>query len=213
MGEIQAIHGGGWKMKVYEIFASIQGEGRYAGVPQIFIRLTGCNLRCSWCDTKKAQTQGTDMSQSEIMEKAKYHSLKSVCITGGEPLFQVMESQMLVRELKKKGYEIVLETNGTLYDREIFETVDCVSMDMKPPSSGMSSDESLLKYLHEKDQVKIVVKDEKDLEYAKRILGKTEVEVYLMPDAADMKWVSEEVIREGLNARVMPQLHKIWGLK
>ncbi|MBU0761826.1 MAG: 7-carboxy-7-deazaguanine synthase QueE [Candidatus Altiarchaeota archaeon] len=201
-------------MKISEIFASIQGEGRYVGKPQVFVRFTGCNLRCNWCDTKHAWSGGKDMDLDEAMKEITSYNIASVCITGGEPLFQVMEAQTLVRELKKKGYEIVLETNGTLYDCEIFETVDCVSMDMKPPSSGVKSDESLLKHLKQKDQIKIVVKDRNDLEFAKNIIGKTKVITYLMPEGGkSIKWVVDEVIASKLDVRVLPQLHKLMRIK
>ena len=168
-------------MKVNEIFASIQGEGRYVGKPQVFIRLSGCNLRCRWCDTKYAWEGGREMTVGDVMKKVAKFKLKSVCITGGEPMLQVRELRKLVGMLKARGYEIVLQTNGTLYDAEVFRMVDCVSMDMKPPSSGEKSKELLLKRLKAKDQVKVVVADERDLRYARKIIGKSQTEVIIQP--------------------------------
>jgi len=201
-------------MKVSEIFASIQGEGRHVGKPQVFIRMSGCNLRCRWCDTKYAWTGGREMSVSEVVAEVKRHRLKSVCITGGEPMVQKGELRKLVDKLKRAGYEIVLETNGTLYDRGIFSKVDCVSMDMKPPSSGERSDERLLSKLKRKDQVKVVVHDRPDYEYSKDIASKSKTDVILQPEGGtNLKWLAERVIADGLKVRVIPQLHKIGGLR
>jgi 7-carboxy-7-deazaguanine synthase len=201
-------------MKVREIFASIQGEGRYAGKPQVFVRLSGCNLRCSWCDTKHAWEGGSERTVSEVMKHVRGLGIQSVCITGGEPLMQATEVRVLARQLKSKGYETVLETNGTLYDRAVFADVDCVSMDMKPPSSGEKSDERLLRKLGAKDQVKVVVADEADFEYAKRIIKKSPAEVYIQPaEGADAGVIAAKAVRMRLPARVMPQLHKLMRIR
>ena len=124
-------------MKINEIFASIQGEGKYLGYPQVFIRFTGCNLRCSWCDTQYAWEEGIEMTRQQIIKAITKYDVNSVCITGGEPLMQIAELRELIADLKKRGYFIQLETNGTIYDQNIFESVDCVSLDIKPPSSGI----------------------------------------------------------------------------
>jgi 7-carboxy-7-deazaguanine synthase len=201
-------------MKVTEIFASIQGEGRYIGRPQAFVRLTGCNLRCTWCDTKYAYEGGRQMSASDIAAKLVELGLKSVCITGGEPMMQLEELRRLVRLLKSRGYEVVLETNGTVYDRRVFGMADCVSVDMKPPSSHEKSDESILARLKAKDQVKVVVCDRKDLAFARRIIKKSPTEVIIQPSGAKKaKGIMLAALRERLDARVLPQLHKLVGLK
>ncbi len=204
-------------MKVNEIFVSIQGEGKYIGKPQVFVRLQGCNLECSWCDTRYAREgEGTEMDVSEILKKLKKSGLKSVCITGGEPMMQRAELKHLVKKLKKEKYEIVMETNGTLYDKEIFDTVDCVSFDVKPPSSGEESDSNLLKKLKKKDQVKVIIAGENDYHFAKKLLPKIkpDVDVIFQPlGGTNLKWLSEKIMADKLRVRILPQLHKLAGLK
>jgi len=201
-------------MKIGEIFLSVQGEGRYIGRPQVFIRLAGCNLRCGWCDTKRSWKGGKEMTIKEVMAKAAKFNLKSVCITGGEPMLQKEELRALIALLKRRGYEIVLETNGTLYDKRIFDMVDCVSCDMKPPSSGERSDERLLPKLKRKDQVKIIIKDGKDFEYAMKIVKKARIEVILQPAGGRrLKPLIGKVLRKRADCRVLPQLHRIGGIR
>ncbi|MFH1403617.1 MAG: 7-carboxy-7-deazaguanine synthase QueE [Candidatus Altiarchaeota archaeon] len=201
-------------MNVIEIFSSIQGEGKYIGKPTVFIRLAGCNLRCVWCDTKYALTGGTDISVPEIIRLVNQQGIGTVCITGGEPMLQIDELKKLVKGLKDVGYRIVLETNGTLYDEWVFENVDCVSLDMKPPSSGMKSSEGILKKLVEKDQVKVVISDDRDYEYAKEILKKTSVEVIIQPlGGTRLEEIAGKVVAEKIDVRVLPQLHKIIDVK
>ena len=201
-------------MKVTEIFASIQGEGRYIGRPTTFVRLSGCNLRCSWCDTKYAYADGRQMTVAEVVKEVRRLGLRNVCITGGEPLLQAKELRGLLKQLRSAGCETVLETNGTIYDKEAFLAAACVSADMKPPSSGEKSDERILSKLSEKDQVKIIVADEKDMAYAKRIIPKSKAEVVLQPlDGINMKKLAQDALKLKLDARVLPQLHKVVGLK
>lgn len=202
------------KIKVCEIFASIQGEGREIGKPTVFIRLSGCNLRCSWCDTKYALEEGREFSLEEIIAKVNGFNLSTVSITGGEPMTQRTGLRELVRELKRIGYRISLETNGTLYDEWIFSNVDSVSMDAKPPSSGEKSDLSILKKLSAKDQVKIIIADGRDYDFAKEILKKTSVEVILQPaGGTGVKELADRVMADRLDVRVLPQLHKIIGVR
>jgi 7-carboxy-7-deazaguanine synthase len=201
-------------MKVTEIFASLQGEGRYIGRPQVFVRLSGCNLDCSWCDSPHAKAPGKDMTVGEVVKEARRFGLRGVCITGGEPMLQLKPLRALMKALKGSGCEIVLETNGTRYDKEAFSKADCVSMDMKPPSSGVKSDESLLAKLRKKDQVKVVVADDADFEYARRIAKKSPAEVIVQPvGGVDMKGIATKTIALGLDIRVLPQLHKVVGLR
>jgi len=201
-------------MRVKDIFASIQGEGKHIGKPTTFVRLSGCNLRCRWCDTRYAWTGGKEISVDEIVEHIRRMNLPNVCITGGEPMLQEKELEKLVGKLKRGGYHITLETNGTLYNKKIFDNVDCASVDMKPPSSGEKSDERILKKLKEKDQVKVIIANDRDLRFAKRITGKSKVETILQPAAgANIKRIANKVIRQKINARLLPQLHKIIKLK
>jgi 7-carboxy-7-deazaguanine synthase len=201
-------------MKVTEIFASLQGEGRYIGRPQVFVRLSGCNLDCSWCDTPHSKAPGRDMAVGDVVKAVRRYGPRGVCITGGEPMLQLKALRALVKGLKKCGCEVVLETNGTLYDREVFSLADCVSMDMKPPSSGEKSEESILRRLRKKDQVKVVVADGADFEYAKAIAGISPAEVIVQPmGGTDVRGIAGRIIKEGLDVRVLPQLHKVVGLR
>lgn len=205
-------------MIVNEIFFSLQGEGKDIGRPAVFIRLTGCNLRCRWCDTTYAFYDGREMEIDAIMEDVKKYGIKRVCITGGEPLLQKDELALLVDELLKGGYEISIETNGSLPIDWIDERV-MISMDWKTPSSGESKKmlEDNLTNLRKKDQLKFVIADERDYGYAKKFLKEKGdllgCEVIFQPvGGTDIREIAEKVLRDGLDVRVLPQLHKlIWG--
>ena len=205
-------------MLVNEIFLSIQGEGKYIGLPQVFVRLTGCNLRCMWCDTPQASDpkNGTEKSVDEVIKEIESYDIKSVCITGGEPMLQPEELRVLVKKLKNRNYFVILETNGTLYDSKIFDAVDCVSMDMKPPSSKEKSDENLIARLKSKDQIKIIIANDGDYEFAKGMVNKAEtnVDIILQPQGGvKTKDLADKVLNDRLRVRVLPQLHKIIGIK
>jgi 7-carboxy-7-deazaguanine synthase len=205
-------------MMVNEIFLSIQGEGKEIGRPTVFIRLTGCNLRCNWCDTEYAFYEGKKMSVEEVLDEVDRYGIKRVCITGGEPLLQRDEVLVLVDALLSRGYEISIETNGSLPIDGIHENV-LISMDWKTPSSGESEKmlESNLKFLREKDQLKFVIADERDYEYARDFLRKWRAllscEVIFQPvGVINIRWLAEKVLEDRLDVRVLPQLHKvIWG--
>ena len=206
-------------MKVNEIFTSIQGEGIYIGVPMFFVRLTGCNLRCEWCDTEYAFYEGEEMSIDSIVKKVEESGMKWVCITGGEPLLQE-EVYKLIDILLRKDYKILVETNGSiLIDKLPTEENLVISLDIKTPSSKMERAMRFenLNYLGPKDFVKFVIMDENDFEYAKKIIEKYEIdkEIIFQPvGGTNLKWLAEKVVEEHLNVRVLPQLHKIiWGNK
>ncbi len=205
-------------LKVNEMFSSVQGEGVYIGIPMFFIRLTGCNLRCKWCDTQYAFYEGEDMEIEEIVKKAKKSGLRWVCLTGGEPLLQ-KDVYKLIYELMR-DHEILIETNGSILIDEVpTEENVHVSLDIKTPSSGMHKAMRFenLEYLGEGDFVKFIIADDEDYEYAKRILEENEipVDVVFQPVwGKDIKWLVEKVMNDKLNVRVLPQLHKIiWGEK
>ena len=206
-------------MKVNEMFTSIQGEGIYIGVPMFFVRLTGCNLRCEWCDTEYAFYEGEEMSIDSIIKKVEESGMKWVCITGGEPLLQE-EVYKLIDILLRKDYKVLLETNGSiLIDKLPTEENLVISLDIKTPSSKMERAMRFenLNYLGPKDFVKFVIMDENDFEYAKKIIEKYEIdkEIIFQPvGGTNLKWLAEKVVEEKLNVRVLPQLHKIiWGNK
>jgi 7-carboxy-7-deazaguanine synthase len=210
-------------MKISEIFYSIQGEGVEIGLPTVFVRLFACDLRCEWCDSKYA-VEGRDFREQSIedvrsiIEKFK---CKRVCITGGEPLLHGTELEELANELVSVGYRILLETSGHKNPPPIFWTDNCIiSMDCKCPSSKMEDrmDFKLYEKLRKKDQLKFVINDEVDYEYAKSILKGYNIEasiIFQPVHGTNLKWLTEMVIEDKLeDIRILPQLHKvIWGDK
>jgi 7-carboxy-7-deazaguanine synthase len=157
-------------LKVCEIFTSIQGESSYAGMPCTFIRLTGCNLRCSYCDTSYAYEEGYEMSEEEVIRKVRSSGIPLVEITGGEPLLQ-KEVYPFIEKLARDGHTVLIETNGSLSIREIHRRA-VVILDMKTPGSGMSErmDFSNLDELKRGDEVKFVITDRNDYEWTKDII-------------------------------------------
>jgi 7-carboxy-7-deazaguanine synthase len=206
-------------MKINEIFYSIQGEGAWTGLPNIFIRTTGCNLRCSFCDTKYAYNKGREMTLNEMIKKIKQYPCKYVCITGGEPLLQ-KDIIYLIDELLKKGYKIIIETNGSLSIEKLVDKKSLmISLDIKCPSSNMYENNYLenINFLKKVDQLKFVIKNKKDYEYAKGILEKYKplCTVIFQPVwGKNPKILTKWIINDGLNVKLGLQIHKIiWGEK
>jgi len=206
-------------MKINEIFYSIQGEGKWTGLPNIFIRTTGCNLRCSFCDTQYAYNEGKEFNPGEIIESIKKYPCKYVCLTGGEPLYQD-GTLGLIDALLKKDYKICLETNGSINIKEIVNKKNLmISLDIKCPSSNMHEKNYLenINLLKKKDQLKFVIKDKKDYEYAKKTIKKYKPQciVFFQPVwDNNPKQLAEWIIKDKLNVRLGLQLHKlIWGEK
>ncbi|MGC8584741.1 MAG: 7-carboxy-7-deazaguanine synthase QueE [Thermoplasmata archaeon] len=204
-------------MKVTEIFHSIQGEGILIGKPMTFVRFSGCNLRCTWCDTKYSWEEGKEMSMDEIMSIIKNFDTEWVCLTGGEPLLQ-KDIYKFIDTLLKENKKILIETNGSLSIENIpTEENIVIDMDVKTPSSSMDkfNNFSNIELLGNKDYVKFVIKDRKDYEYAKEIIRKYDIkcEVVLQPEGnKNLKELAEWVLKDGLNVRVLLQLHRIiWG--
>ncbi len=206
-------------MKINEIFYSIQGEGIQSGLPTIFIRLTGCNLRCNYCDTKYAYTKGKELSINEIILKLKKFTCNTVCITGGEPLINedILE---LVNTLSKNNYRILIETNGSKkIDSLLSFQKLIVSLDIKCPSSGMQDQMIMenIEKLREYDQLKFIIQSEDDYHYGIEILKKYKPMsiVFFQPVwGFDLKQLADWMIADGINARLGVQLHKfIWGEK
>jgi len=154
---------------INEIFYSIQGESVYSGRPCVFVRLTGCNLRCSYCDTLYAYENGMEMEIDQILKQVDLFNCPFVEITGGEPLIQ-SETPLLIYRLLENGHEVMLETNGSL-DISIIDERCIKIVDMKCPSSKESDKNDLenLNKINKKDQVKFVIGNLKDYEYAKKI--------------------------------------------
>jgi len=206
-------------MKINEIFYSIQGEGKWTGRPNIFIRTTGCNLRCSYCDTKYAYENGKEMNVEEIIEEIKKYPCRHVCITGGEPLLQ-NETIILIETLLKKEYNIILETNGSINTGNITGKKSLtISLDIKCPSSKMHEKMCLenITLLKEDDQLKFVIKNRDDYNYAKKLVQryKPVCPVFFQPVwGTNSKNLAEWLINDGLDVKLGLQLHKIiWGDK
>ncbi|MGQ9588624.1 MAG: radical SAM protein [Thermoplasmata archaeon] len=204
-------------MRIYSIFKSLQGEGLTIGAPTAFIRTSGCPLRCTYCDTPQAFDKGEQMDLEAIMKKVGQLRCRHVCLTGGEPLAQ-KDAFKLVQKLLDEGYHVVIETSGALP----LDELPCVenltiSMDIKCPSSGEAGKMLFenIEVLGPTDQLKFIVADDRDYEYAKEVLQKysPKCEVIFTPvGGKDLRGLAEHVLKDGLDARVLPQLHKfIWG--
>ncbi|MCL2607046.1 MAG: radical SAM protein [Methanomassiliicoccaceae archaeon] len=204
-------------MKICEMFRSVQGEGITMGSVTFFIRTAGCNLSCSWCDTKYSHKGGEELSVREITERTKDD--RNICITGGEPLLQD-DVYDLMDALLKEGKKIVLETNGSVDISGVPASKDLIiSMDIKCPSSGMDGKmlKSNIRYMKSTDQLKFVIADRSDMEYAGSFISshETECNIILSPvGGTDIRSLAEEAVERKMNVRVLPQLHKmIWGNK
>jgi len=207
-------------LKVNEIFYSIQGESTYAGRPCVFVRLTGCNLRCSYCDTQYAYEEGGIMEVNHIFEQVDPHQCRLIEITGGEPLVQD-DTPILIESFLDDGYQVLLETNGSMDISRVDER--CVKIvDIKCPSSGMMKKNDLdnLGRMTTRDELKFVLGTREDYEYAKRIVGYKELDperikpVNFSPifGKLDPKTLSEWILEDHLDVRLHLQLHKyIWG--
>lgn len=159
-------------MKICEIFTSIQGESTYAGVPCTFIRFSGCNLRCSYCDTAYAQEEGMELSEDEIINELSLVGVNLVEVTGGEPLLE-KGVHHLIERLLNDGHKVLIETNGSLSIKDV-DPRAVVILDIKAPGSGMSEEMDLsnLDYLRPKDEVKFVMTGRADYEWAKDFVSR-----------------------------------------
>jgi organic radical activating enzyme len=203
-------------LKITEIFSSIQGEGLRQGEPTLFIRLTGCNLKCSFCDTKYAWKQGHPYSVSQVLDEIKkkmqIYPAQWICLTGGEPLVQDISD--LVRKLKQEGFKIQVETNGTLY-RTL--PVDWYSVSPKPDEYDCRPE-----YREKATEVKVVVTQNLGLESIRglREMFPERTPLLLQPQS-NRKWsmelgmkLLERSLKAGVqNIRLSVQLHKIFGLR
>ncbi len=206
------------RLRISEIFFSLQGETRTVGLPTTFVRLTGCPLRCHYCDTSYAFSGGDWMTLDEVVSQVEGNSAKHVTVTGGEPLAQP-NCIPLLTALCQLGYEVSLETSGAIDIAAVDKRVVKV-MDLKTPASG-ESDKNLwsnLDYLSTNDQIKFVICNESDYEWCKaRILEhKLEqlCEVLLSPSQDELSpaLLADWILRDQLNVRFQLQLHKVlWG--
>jgi 7-carboxy-7-deazaguanine synthase len=209
-------------LRICEVFLSIQGEGLDSGLPTVFVRSVGCNLRCAWCDTKYAYEGGADWSLDSLETRISNYKVKRVCLTGGEPLLQ-KDAPELVARLLKAGYEVSVETNGSLPVGDILALDKTgklrLSLDIKCPSSKMHKKMRFenLAELRGRDQVKFVLRDLKDYAHSRAVLDEhpTKAAVIFQPVwGRSGARIAEAVLKDGLEARVMVQLHKVlWGAR
>jgi len=206
------------ELRVSEIFYSLQGESRTVGLPTVFIRLTGCPLRCGYCDTSYAFSGGERMTLSEILQQVSAYSPRYVTVTGGEPLAQ-RDCWLLLKMLCDAGYTTSVETSGAIDIRQVDKRVSTV-MDIKTPGSGEVDRNRYqnLDLLKRKDQVKFVITDRADYEWSRHFIEENKLagkfEILFSPvhgelDPAEMaKWI----IADNLQVRMQIQLHKyLWG--
>lgn len=202
-------------MRITEIFHSIQGESTFAGLPCVFVRVTGCPLRCTWCDTAYAFYEGQDLSLDEIVARVASYGCRLVEVTGGEPLHHP-EAFDLIARLLDQGYTVLVETSGAI-DIGPLDQRAIVIMDLKCPGSGMVDRNlwSNLERLKPGDQVKFVVKDRDDYLWARDVLERTKLHerspVLIAPVFGDVdpKALAEWVLADRLPVRLQLQLHKV----
>ena len=202
-------------MELSEIFYSIQGESTFAGLPCIFIRLAGCNLRCIYCDTKYAYIKEFELSVDEILEEIKkYSPISLVEVTGGEPLLQD-DTYLLLDKLIKEKYQVLLETNGSILLNRVPKKIIKI-VDIKTPGSKMSDKMNWenINYLNLKDEIKFVITDKKDFDWAIEKVKNYNLLQYnvLFSPAHNMiePGILAQWIKEGkIPVRMQLQLHKI----
>ena len=211
---------------ITEIFHSLQGETSLSGVPFAFIRLTGCNLRCAYCDSSYSFKGGKKMSVAQVVETIEPYRVKHVLLTGGEPLLQRQTSE-LIDALRAKNYIVSIETHGEISIANVAQRARII-MDIKTPSSGMARGgfKQNLKYLKPSDEVKFVIASEDDYAWAREIILSGQIpttEILLSPanvakaqpgkfTGVHPRWLAERILEDRLPVRMQLQLHKyVWG--
>jgi 7-carboxy-7-deazaguanine synthase len=207
------------RVRVNEIFHSIQGESTWAGRPCVFVRLTGCNLRCTWCDTAYAFYEGAQMEIPAVMERVRAYGCKLVELTGGEPLLQ-KGIHALIEAMLREEYEVLIETSGER-DIGVLDARVIRIMDLKCPDSGEVERNcwANIEHLNSRDEVKFVIASRRDYEWASGVIGEYQLEARvnailmspafgLIEPVALANWILED----HLPARMQLQMHKyIWG--
>lgn len=206
------------KLRITEIFLSLQGEARDVGRPTVFVRLTGCPLRCNYCDTAYAFTGGRIMLLPDILEKVAEYGVQHVTVTGGEPLAQ-RPVLPLMTALCDAGYDVSLETSGALDVSHVDPRVIKV-LDIKCPASGEAARNRMenLQYLNDGDQVKFVMTGREDYEWARsrirelQLIGRAELLFSPVHEQLDPVTLAEWILEDRLPVRFQIQLHKfLWG--
>lgn len=210
--EVQSV---GQKLRITEIFASLQGESSRVGLPTVFVRLTGCPLRCVWCDTEYAFQGGETRSLESILNEVSSHGLHHVCVTGGEPLAQ-KSCPALLTALCDAGFSVSLETSGALDISPVDPRVARI-MDLKAPGSGEAARNRWenLPLLGPDDEIKIVLAGENDYEWAREVIANHNLSkccsVLLSPVQGQLNPsdLADWIVRDRLPVRFQLQLHKI----
>jgi 7-carboxy-7-deazaguanine synthase len=206
------------QLKISEIFYSIQGESIFAGLPCIFIRLTGCNLRCSYCDTEYSYHEGESYKIHQIIDEISKYDCDLVLLTGGEPLYQ-NKTLDLIKKLSDLNYKVLLETNGT-YDLKEVDNRCIKIMDIKCPGS-LASDNSYINnisLLKDEDQIKFVLSSRADYEFAKEVINSNlkkfpqdKIILSSVKDNLPLSDLAKWILDDNLKVRMQIQIHKfIW---
>lgn len=207
-------------LRVTEIFQSIQGESTHAGRPCTFVRLTGCPMRCVWCDSEYTFTGGDHISIESVLEQVRSFGGKLVEVTGGEPLAQ-KEGFKLIEKLCDEGYEVLVETGGYVSTEDVDQRAKII-LDVKCPASGEESRNhwpNLERLRQDKDEVKFVIAELGDWEYARELIERLHLEkrakaILISPawGGTDLAELAQSIVASGLDVRMQLQLHKyIWG--
>jgi 7-carboxy-7-deazaguanine synthase len=207
-------------LRVTEIFRSIQGESSHAGRPCAFVRLTGCPMRCTWCDSEYTFAGGDHISIEDVMRQVRAFGCQLVEVTGGEPLAQKGAFE-LVRRLCDEGFEVLIETGGYVSTEDVDERAKII-LDVKCPASGESERNhwpNLERLRADRDEVKFVVADRRDWEFARGVIEKYQLErrslaVLISPvwGETDLRELADLVASSGLDVRMQLQMHKyVWG--
>jgi 7-carboxy-7-deazaguanine synthase len=207
-------------LRITEIFHSIQGESTHAGRPCTFVRLTGCPMRCTWCDSEYTFTGGDHISVNDVMDKVRGFGCRLVEVTGGEPLAQ-REGFELIKRLCDEEYEVLIETGGYLPTADVDPRAKII-LDIKCPASGEAERNhwpNLALLRPDRDEVKFVIANREDWDFARGVIAEYELEtralaILISPawDQIDLQELANWITESGLRVRLQLQLHKyIWG--
>jgi len=205
-------------LKINEIFYSIQGESTYAGLPTVFVRLSGCHLRCTYCDTTYAYHEGEQQKLDQILDKVRSYGTKYVCVTGGEPLLQ-KEVYPLMTQLCDEGFIVSLETSGDISCAKVDPRVKKI-IDVKTPDSGEFGkfNEDNLNFADVNSEFKFVICSERDFIWSEdfvkvhNLTGRTTVLYSPSFRVIDENWLAKKILSANSSARLQLQLHKyIWS--